>query len=143
MPEKRVAITYYFLATTAEYCTIANLFGVSRSFVCKCVIDVCKALVNQLQSKFVFFPKQNEPENIVNTYERKWGFPACLGAIDGTHIPIIAPAQNHSDYINRKGYHSMVMQAVVDCNYLQGVSMMTGSYQIWKYSNCKNKTNCS
>ena len=116
--QKRVAITYYFLATTAEYRTIANLFGVSRSFVCKCVIDVCKALVNRLQSKFVFFPKRNELENIVNTYQWKWGFPACLGAIDGTHIPIIAPAQNHSDYINRKGYHSIVMQAVVDCNYL-------------------------
>lgn len=42
----------------------------------------------------------------------------CAGAIDGTHIPIIAPSINHTEYVNRKGYNSIVMQAVVDCNYL-------------------------
>ena len=39
-------------------------------------------------------------------------------AIDGTHIPIIAPVADHADYVNRKGYHSIVMQAVVDSKYL-------------------------
>uniref|UniRef100_A0A8C3TGR7 DDE Tnp4 domain-containing protein n=1 Tax=Chelydra serpentina TaxID=8475 RepID=A0A8C3TGR7_CHESE len=39
------------------------------------------------------------------------GFPNCGGAIDGTHIPILAP--DHQ-YINRKGYFSMVLQALVD-----------------------------
>ena len=42
----------------------------------------------------------------------------CAGAIDGTRIPIIAPKENKINYVNRKGYHSVVMQAVVDCNYL-------------------------
>jgi hypothetical protein len=83
--EKRVAITYY-LATTAEYRTIGNLFGVSCSFVCKCVKDMCEAVVRRLQSRFVFFPRQHKLENIINTYKRKWGFPACVGAVDGTHI---------------------------------------------------------
>ena len=42
----------------------------------------------------------------------------CAGAIDGTHIPIIAPVVDHADYVNRKGYHSIVMQAVVHSKYL-------------------------
>lgn len=42
----------------------------------------------------------------------------CAGAIDGTHIAIIAPKEDHTDYVNRKGYHSVVMQALVDCSYL-------------------------
>ena len=116
--QKRVAMTLYFLSSTAEYRTIANLFGVSRSFVCICVRDVCKAIVKKMQSKFIYLPKQHELEGIVHTYKRKWGFPGCFGAIDGTHIPILAPAENHTDYINRKGYHSVVMQAVVDSKYL-------------------------
>lgn len=41
----------------------------------------------------------------------------CAGAIDGTHIAIIAPKEDHTDYVNRKGYHSIVIQSVVDCNY--------------------------
>ena len=40
------------------------------------------------------------------------------GAIDGTHIPIIAPVIDHADYVNRKGSHSLVMKAVVDSKYL-------------------------
>ena len=30
----------------------------------------------------------------------------CAGAIDGTHIAIIAPKEDHTDYVNRKGYHN-------------------------------------
>ena len=40
-----------------------------------------------------------------------------LGQLTG-HIAIIAPKEDHTHYVNRKGYHSVVMQALVDCNYL-------------------------
>ncbi|CAM5153580.1 unnamed protein product [Natator depressus] len=36
------------------------------------------------------------------------GFPNCGGAIDGTHIPILGPDHQGCQYINRKGYFSMV-----------------------------------
>ncbi|CAM4587029.1 unnamed protein product [Lepidochelys kempii] len=42
------------------------------------------------------------------------GFPNCGGAIDGMHIPILGPDRQGSQYINRKGYFSMVLQALVD-----------------------------
>ena len=43
------------------------------------------------------------------------GFPQCAGAIDGSHI---APYMNHTDYYNRKGWYSILIQAVVDSDYL-------------------------
>ena len=42
----------------------------------------------------------------------------CAGAIDGTHVPIKAPSENYTDYVNRKSYHSIVMQGLADSRYL-------------------------
>jgi hypothetical protein len=39
----------------------------------------------------------------------RWG-----PAIDGSHIPIKAPYLFPVDYFNRKGFYSIVLQAVVD-----------------------------
>ncbi len=47
-------------------------------------------------------------------FTHKWGFPQCVGAIDGTHIPIISPQEYHTNYCNRKGWHSVLMQGTVD-----------------------------
>lgn len=46
--------------------------------------------------------------------ERLWGFPQAAGAIDGSHIPIKKPLESASDYYNRKGFYSVIMQALVD-----------------------------
>ena len=117
-PRRRLAITLYYLASTAEYRTIANLFGVSTPFVCNCVKEVCEAMVKALKSLFIFLPKGDELDRIIDMYNDRWGFPMCGGAIDGTHIPITAPVENPADYVNRKGFHSIIMQALVDSSYL-------------------------
>lgn len=51
-------------------------------------------------------------------FRTKWEIPQCAGAIDGSHIPVKSPALNHTDYYNRKGYYSIVLQAIVDDEYL-------------------------
>ena len=45
----------------------------------------------------------------------KLGFPQCVGAIDG---PIISPQECPADYYNsnRKGWHSIILQGLVDHN---------------------------
>ena len=37
-----------------------------------------------------------------------------VGAIDGSHIPIIAANEDTNDYYNRKQFHSVVLQGVAD-----------------------------
>lgn len=38
----------------------------------------------------------------------------CGEVINGTYIPILAPAYLTSKYTNRKGYFSVIMQVLVD-----------------------------
>ena len=115
--EQQVAITLYYLAGTSEYRTIGNLFGIAKSTVCECVKRVCSAIVDKLFTVFVKFPEGDELTGVIDGY-KKFGFPNCGGAIDGTHIPIIAPSEHHADYVNRKGWYSVIMQGVCDHRYL-------------------------
>lgn len=47
-------------------------------------------------------------------FEQIKGIPHVVGAVDGSHIPIIGPTQQAPDYFNRKGFHSILLQVVVD-----------------------------
>ena len=48
----------------------------------------------------------------------KMGLSSVCWCHDGSHIPTAAPELNHTDYYNRKGWHSMILQGVVDHDYL-------------------------
>lgn len=60
----------------------------------------------------------NSLAGVVQGFRKKWNVPQCAGAIDGSHIPVRPPACNHTDYYNRKGWYSVILQAVVDHDYL-------------------------
>ena len=38
-----------------------------------------------------------------------------IGCVDGTHVKIQGPTENENDYGNRKGFHSINVQAI--CNH--------------------------
>ena len=79
----------------------------------------CRAITRKLKRGFLSVPRGHDLRKVMRLYQKKkWGFPSCAEAVYGTHIPIQAPLENHSDYVNRKSYHSIVMQAVVDARYL-------------------------
>ena len=116
--DHKVAIAVYWLASCTEYRTVANLFGVGTSTVCKCVHSVCTAMSDTLMERYVKFPTNADLQDVIQGFDRVWGFPNCGGAIDATHIPIIAPVAAHGDYINRKGWYSIILQAVCDYKYI-------------------------
>ena len=49
----------------------------------------------------------------VREFENIHGIPYVVGAVDGSHIPIVAPRLHAADYYNRKGFHSILLQGVV------------------------------
>lgn len=111
--EKRDAITLWKLATSIEYRTLSALFGIGRSTVGVVVIETCEALT-LLLPEYVKIPKDDGLKDIVTGFNDCWGFPQAVGAIDGSHIPILKPQESASDYYNRKGYYSIIVQALVD-----------------------------
>lgn len=72
---RRLAIVLYYLSSTAEYRTIANLFGVSISFVCSCIKEVSAVIVQKMKTMFITIPKGEEVNEIMRIYKDKWQFP--------------------------------------------------------------------
>lgn len=67
----------------------------------------------------MFQTPRNEDEwrQISTDYHKIWNFPLCLGAMDGKHILMEAPAVSGSEFYNYKGTFSIVLFAIVDPNY--------------------------
>ena len=68
--------------------------------------------MNHLQAKFIRWPDAGKRAAIAQSFATKNNVPGIIGAIDGSHIPIIAPNEYHENFINRKSFHSIVLQVV-------------------------------
>ncbi|KAM3849596.1 uncharacterized protein ACN63O_002484 [Diretmus argenteus] len=112
--EQRVAICIWRLATNVEFRTIAHLFGVGQSTAVTIANDVASVIANYMLPLYIRTPSEDEFKVIIQGFRDRWGFPQCGGAIDGTHIGILAPTDSPADYYNRKGFHSVILQGVVD-----------------------------
>ncbi|CAM4691416.1 unnamed protein product, partial [Caretta caretta] len=108
--EKQVAIALWKLATPDSYRSVGNQFGVGKSTVGAAGMQVAHAIKDLLISRVVTLG------NVQVTVDgfAAMGFPNCGGAVDGTHIPILAPEHEAGEYINCKGYFSIVLQALVN-----------------------------
>ncbi|KAG6937369.1 hypothetical protein G0U57_010027, partial [Chelydra serpentina] len=96
--QKRVAIALWKLATPDSYQSVTNQSGVGKSTVGVAVMQVAHAIVDLLLSKVVTL---GDVQVIIDGFAAM-GFPNCDGAIGGTHIPILGPDHQGSQYINRK-----------------------------------------
>ncbi|CAM5074604.1 unnamed protein product [Natator depressus] len=108
--EKQVAIALWKLATPDSYRSVRNQFGVRKSTVGAAVLQVANAIIDQLLSRVVTL---GNVQTIVDGFNALV-FPNCGGAIDRTYIPILAPELRGNQYVNCKGYFSIVLQALVD-----------------------------
>lgn len=80
-----------------------------------------------MKTKFTTIPQGEEVNEVMRIYKDKLQFSMSASAIDGTHIPIIAPVVDHADYVNRKGYHSIVICKLLWTASTFSVTLLWGS----------------
>ena len=78
--------------------------------------EFCSALMRRAYG-FIKFPKaEAETRQAIQKFQDISHFPQVVEALDGSHIPIKAPNEEPNEYINRKSFHSIVLQGVADAN---------------------------
>ncbi|KAK7862635.1 hypothetical protein R5R35_001610 [Gryllus longicercus] len=114
---ERLALTLRFLATGDTYSSLSYLFRIPVCTISKIIPEVCSAILECLKDYFKVPTTEDEWLKIAGEFSSQWDFPNCIGALDGKHIHIQAPAKTGSLYFNYKGTFSIVLLALVDANY--------------------------
>lgn len=116
--DKIILCIFRFLATGESYKSLSAQYRVGHSTIAKFVPEVCEAIWSTMLEHFMPFPKTNEDwQAKALSFAEKWDYPHCLGAIDGKHVVIEAPANSGSFFYNYKNRFSLVLMALVDADY--------------------------
>ncbi|KAL2631393.1 hypothetical protein R1flu_016079 [Riccia fluitans] len=97
---------------------MSDRFGIGESTLAEIFDDCIDAINRILGLLFLRWPLPNEIGAVADAFFRRSSLPNVTGAIDGTHIRIWTPrlADNLVPYYNRKKYHSIALQAIVDAD---------------------------
>ena len=118
-PALRLAVALRYLATGEGQASLSLNFRIGKSTVCEILSEVPEKIWDALRPIAVTFPGSVEEwKRISNDFWNLWGFPLCLGAIDGKHCVINCPPNSGSAFYNYKGTFSLVLMAVCDASYI-------------------------
>lgn len=136
-PGLKVAITLRHFATGDSYHSLMYAFRVAHNTISYIVKEVCEAIVAEYSEEVLNVPTSpDEWRSAAELFRTRWQFPHAVGALDGKHVAIRKPKKCESMYFNYKGYHSIVLMALVDADYkFQWVNVGTpgscSDAQIW------------
>ncbi|XP_025159509.1 uncharacterized protein LOC112589650 [Harpegnathos saltator] len=116
-PAARLSMTIRYLASGDGFHSILLSYRIGRSTTTCIIRETCEAIWSCLHKEELFTPTTNGWQEIAHEFENKWNFPNCIGALDGKHVSIICPKKAGSTYYNYKGFHSIVLLALVSATY--------------------------
>ncbi|XP_036142068.1 putative nuclease HARBI1 [Monomorium pharaonis] len=115
--QKQLLMALWMMGTPDSYRSVCTKFNLGKATAIRTMRRVAYAL-HTLAPRFIKWPVDERAAKVMIEFEKASAFPNVLGAIDGTHIKIRAPQQDKQSYVNRKGYHSIHVQAVCTQNLL-------------------------
>ncbi|GBM91047.1 Putative nuclease HARBI1 [Araneus ventricosus] len=149
-PEEKVlcALLFYGSGTYQRFAGNDRYLGLSQSSVSRCVNDVSSAINSKMLPLWIqFFSSKEHQSKTKMEFNLKFGFPGIIGAIDCTHVAIVAPNNTQeyqsSIYMNTKSFFSINVQIICDVNMriLNINAKYPGSTQaafIWRHSAIRN-----
>ena len=114
----KVAVSISRLATGNSMQCIVDLYRIGMSSSQLAVSQFVRAIKKNLLKKFINWPSSSTMQRYAQEFEDLHHIPYVVGAVDGSHIPIVAPRLHAPDYYNRKGFHSIFLQGVVSAKCL-------------------------
>jgi len=116
-PMNQLLIALRFYATGSFQLVIGDTFAVDNATVCRTLKRVTEAIAG-LSNKYVKLPETvEERRHNMRMFYNRSQLPGIIGAVDCTHVPIQSPGSDDAEiYRNRKGYMSVNVQLVCDCN---------------------------
>ena len=116
-PIIKLLLTLQFLATGSFQIVIGDDCGISQPTVCCIVWKVIRA-ISALAPQLIKYPRDRQSRaDIARQFYQIAGMPNVISLIDCTHIRIQRPWSNEDVFVNRKNYHSVNIQATMDCNF--------------------------
>jgi hypothetical protein len=110
-------------------------------------MPVCRVILRVLLNRWIKFP--TDPQTIIRNKKLFWnkcGFPDVLGAIDCTHVAIIAPPAEHPVYpaapfYDRKRFYSLYS---LSSKFIWPVvAMVLVDPWLWRYFRRTSNTKCN
>ncbi|XP_064465338.1 uncharacterized protein LOC135376803 [Ornithodoros turicata] len=115
--QKIELLTFLFwLGCGSAFRIVACCFNLPRTTTFNIVNRVLKLITAKVHLMIYTPPadKRLEMQHGFATLSGSSRFMRFVGAIDGCHVRVLAPEALHDDYINRKRFYSVQLQAVCD-----------------------------
>ena len=114
--ETQVLAALQFFGTGSYQWVIARTCGLSQSSVCLAINGVTQALMKHAPTYIHFPVDQQTLRRTKLAFHGIAGFPNVVGAIDCSHIAVKTPSEHEEAFVNRKGIHTINIQAVCDAD---------------------------
>lgn len=118
IPELKLAVTLRYIASGESYHSLMYAFRVPHNTISLFIPEVCEAIIAEFAQDVMTCPTTPDQwGSIARKFSQRWNFHHCVGALDGKHIAMRCPANGGSTYYNYKGFHSIILMALVDAEY--------------------------
>ena len=121
-----IIYTYLYLHIYKFFRLVADRFGISEDIVWNCVFEVALLLPLILTENARYkMAWTSWNRSLWKRFRQLHDFSGVIGAIDDSHIPIDALIESPENYINRKGFHSVILQGIYNYK-LKFIDIFTG-----------------